>query len=373
MEIMLLIPEILSSKNRTQYQRTKFLCERFNTTVLLKKNNIPEELKKKANKVYVFPFPWFMFFLFGFWCLFQAIKKKEKPLIYTTFHPYNLLSGAFLKFFGFKWIVDIWDHPNLSLEASSNRNFLKKNSLIILMKFMIFMIKKTLKFADLLILALLPESLEKYDINKNKLLLVTNGVDLENTLFTRVKKDSNFNVLYLGFVTNIRGVDTLLESISLIKNDIPEIKLNLVGPFEKNWILGYIEKLNIENNVNVTGEVEHKKALEYISLADVCIFTFPHKKELEYIYPIKIFEYMSLGKPIVATGLKGVRSIIMDGKNGLLVEPDNPKDMGEKIKILYKNKSLRDYLEKNALKDSNKYSWNFINKKIEKRLLGIVA
>jgi glycosyltransferase involved in cell wall biosynthesis len=80
---------------------------------------------------------------------------------------------------------------------------------------------------------------------------------------------------------------------------------------------------------------------------------------------------MALGKAIVATDLPGIRRIIQNGRNGLLVKSENSKVMAEAILELYYNKNTLQDIGKNNLKDINKYDWQHINKHIHNKLINL--
>lgn len=75
-----------------------------------------------------------------------------------------------------------------------------------------------------------------------------------------------------------------------------------------------------------------------------------------------------MGKAIVSTRLTGTSVIITNGVNGLLVQPDDPREMVDAIFKIYENPNLKERLEANARKAVKKYDWKIINEKISKKL-----
>lgn len=114
-----------------------------------------------------------------------------------------------------------------------------------------------------------------------------------------------------------------------------------------------------------------EKVLALLEQADVCVCPFPKLKGTEHIYPLKVFEYLAMGKPVVATNLKGISQIIKHGENGLLVEPNNPDEVTEAILRIYKDPELRSRLEQNARKSVLEYDWDIINKKMDDAMHGL--
>lgn len=365
-KIFAIIPNIMEGKNRTQYQHMKAICEKFDVTILLRKDSIPDEIKKKAELKIFFSSKQAFVPLYMLWvvmvCLFS---RSQRPIVYTTYNLYSSICGFVLKLFGFRWLADIWDDPYLGIATSFNVE--KKSFALLLPVFKIpyFFVKNTLKYADLTVMSISPEITRKYGIKEGKTVFLTNG-----TLgFTRPgrtkKKKGGFRIVYVGQVKKSRGIGTLLESAVKLRHEIPNMEIKIVGPClkgESSWLRKEIKKQGLGNLVEVTGEVSHEDALSYEETADVCVFTFPMRPELEYIYPIKIFEYMSMRKAIVATRLFGVSRIINHGQNGLLANPSDSDDLARKIRILFENPDLREKLAGRAQGDVKKYYWENINR-----------
>ena len=370
---------ILGPRNRAQFQRSSYLCDRYKVHIFCL-GSIHEEIKGKAKFVKYCPSRNLLDsrIIFPFWVLYHVLllhKKKKVHLVYTTYENICSISGLLLKCFGFTWVVDIWDDPELPFESVKSRRGLSRIKNFC--HFVIFQIvKRTLKWCDLMILALVPDMLNNYKIDPKKVISVTNGVDLDITKpFRTYTANSEFTISYVGFIKEIRGVDTILSSANYLKNCIPNLKVVLIGYADledQRWLDLSVREKGLEDIVKFLGELEHDQVLDEIARSDVCLFPFPKVKQLEYIYPIKIFEYMAMGKCVVATNLTGVRRIIQDGENGFLIKPDSPQEMADAIMKVYKDSNLKKKIEKNALMTVQRYSWNNINNKVGQALDSLI-
>jgi len=371
--IIFIASSILCGKNRTQFQRAKLLGNKFNTYLLVTYDICPE--LKKIIKVKVCPGRRYYLHLviFPFWVIWEIFKLKQKEKInavYTSYYPQALIAGFFAKKLGFKWIADIWDAPSLAIEIAKNyKNFYAKVQKVFY-QMLHFFIKKILKKADLIILALEPEAIKEYKVDFKKVIHVTNGVSLKaiESVIKNINKKINiankekFTLIYVGHIMKSRGIDLILEAADRLKNKISDYQFILVGyakEEDKNWLFKEINERELKEYVKFLGKLEHKRTLKQIIKSDVCLFLFPNSKELRYIYPIKIFEYMALGKPNIATNLKGVSRIIKNRKNGILV--NNVNELVDSILELYYDKNLRSKLGHNALRDVAQYDWKRIN------------
>ncbi|NQE54750.1 Trehalose synthase [ANME-1 cluster archaeon GoMg3.2] len=76
-------------------------------------------------------------------------------------------------------------------------------------------------------------------------------------------------------------------------------------------------------------------------------------------------EAMASGLPIVATSVGGLPEIIKEGKNGFLVEPQNPKEIAEKVSMILRDDELRERISKNNKERAKEYSWEGAVERLE--------
>jgi glycosyltransferase involved in cell wall biosynthesis len=87
-----------------------------------------------------------------------------------------------------------------------------------------------------------------------------------------------------------------------------------------------------------------------------------------YTSPLKLFEYMAAGAPIVATELPAIREVIQHGDNGWLVAPDNPSELAAGIRHLLENRQLGSAMAAKAARDAQSYTWEKRAARIVERL-----
>ena len=78
---------------------------------------------------------------------------------------------------------------------------------------------------------------------------------------------------------------------------------------------------------------------------------------MKYKSARKTFEYLAAGKPIIVSNVVGREGFLIEGKNCITYEPENPKDLAEKIKKLLNNNELKKQMQNNNTKLAKKYSW----------------
>lgn len=223
----------------------------------------------------------------------------------------------------------------------------------------------------------------KLGVAEGKIIVAPDGVDL-NQFDIKVDKDEARKKLNLPLDKKIilysgtfnmnnwlgwKGVDTVLETAKIYN---PEHLFILIGgdPEEIDLI---IKKYNLTNLLLIPHQ-EQKIIPYYLKSADILLL--PNKKgnsnSERHTSPLKLFEYMAAGRPIIASKLPSLMEILNDN-NCLFFEPNNPKDLAEKIKLLFLNFDLAKNIAERARLDVSQYIWekrankifNFIKNKHE--------
>ena len=167
----------------------------------------------------------------------------------------------------------------------------------------------------------------------------------------------------LGASHYFKGVNFLIKAFSHIEDE--QIKCLIVGggnlkaDFEK-----LSKRLGLEKQVKFSGYVEPSLMVKYFNLGDVFILPSINSSEA---FGIVLIEAMACGKPLIASNLKGVRSVVDVGINGILVEPKNSRDIANKINYLFQNPDKITSFGKSGLESvEKKYRWSVVTDKLEK-------
>lgn len=166
----------------------------------------------------------------------------------------------------------------------------------------------------------------------------------------------------IGTVSTFRekkNIPLLVQSYSQL-NPGKRKKLLLVGDFidfkrinvvRKTQFEELIKKNNIANEVEITGYIEHRRVKEFLPLMNVFVISSNHEG-----LPNALLEAAATGLPIVATAVDGIKDIMKDGKNGLLVPPDNPGLLTNAIESILSDDKLAKKLSSGALSLAKKLS-----------------
>lgn len=214
----------------------------------------------------------------------------------------------------------------------------------------------------------LAELYRKLGIDKGSYIIAPNAVDIEEFEMVEVDKNiwekdfgvrpDNKIVLYVGHFYQWKGVFTLLDSAKYLKN---RVNIILIGGTkeDKNHIGQYIKKIGV-GNIFLSGFMPHNEVVKYIKSADILVLpnTAREERSAKYTTPIKLFEYMASGVSMVASRLDSFSYYLKDNSNAVLFEPDNPKDLAEKINFLLNNKDLAEKLAQAAHSQAKDFTWD---------------
>jgi glycosyltransferase involved in cell wall biosynthesis len=148
------------------------------------------------------------------------------------------------------------------------------------------------------------------------------------------------SILYLGILIKVRRIDFLVRVLALVRKEIPDAKLYLVGrgedPSDEQMLTAEAERLGVLPAVVFTGQLPWVEALEYVQQAEVCVSPFYPIPILNSTSPTKLVEYMAMGRPVVANDHPEQRLLIAESGAGFCV-PWDEEAFAEAIVDLMKN------------------------------------
>lgn len=300
-----------------------------------------------------------------FWEIILASKvylKKPFHVIHAGNPPDDIFLVALLfKVFGVKYVFDIHD---LSPELYSSRYRGKKSGMYSLL---VLFEKLSCKVADAIITTNLSYKeivIGRHDLSPEKLFIVRNdpktNPGVPATSSDPGTNDRKKTILYLGSINQQDGVDILINVINSLVNGSRESDFicNVVGDGHS---LEHVKKMadeyGLHDYFDFKGYVyDQGKIKEYLKTADICVEPAPDTEINSHSTFIKIMEYMSAGKPLVAFDLKENRYSAQGA--GILIPPGDIEGFAQAIKKLLAEPALRQKLGNAGLERiKNELNW----------------
>lgn len=182
--------------------------------------------------------------------------------------------------------------------------------------------------------------------------LNNDGLDIRK-LYGIEKED--FVIIFVGRLYNFSGLKEV--ALELVKTKNKKTKLLIVGDGELYSELKHIKEEYKLEQLILTGQQPYAKIPAFIAASDVCILPSYNNRITRHIVPIKLYEYMAMGKPVIATELPGV--VKEFGHDNGMIYVKSPENVISKALELSEAEILL-YLGENARGFVEKYSWDDI-------------
>lgn len=286
-----------------------------------------------------------------------AYKLPLRDISLYIFHDPELLPlSLLLKIIGRKVI---WDMHEDTYSDIYTKRYLSDFSKKILSSIYRFVQELAIEKLDGFILA--EDSYGNYFSDEDKYCIIHNYPLVEEARKNISNEKRENTVLYIGSITENRGIFKMIESISLVKHKINNIELHLIGNFDEQGLLErvseIIEEKDLKENVILYGRVKNIDAYKIMAKCKIGLAVLQPEPNFEKSLPTKLFEYITLGIPVIASNFSLWQEIVTSNSIGEVVDPQNSQAISEKIiKMLTASQYYAD-LSINCTEASKKYSW----------------
>lgn len=294
----------------------------------------------------------------------QLMKKGKADIVYAiTFRPEFLLIGLYAKVMGIPLVAH-----GVGLDVySSNPLFVQAR-------------KITYSIAEQLVCgaSFQKEMILREGAPDRKVNVILGGADTEVFRPMRDEREQcrqHFNVedkfvlLSLGRLAKRKGLSDALKALTYLR-DIDDTVLLIAGEGpEKPSLEKMVRDLSLEGKVRFLGFLPTSVLPGVYNLADLFVAPFREiGRDMEGT-PLVIQEAMACGIPVISTNSAGIPDLIENGKSGFTVNMNSPKEIAEKIRLLYESPELRSQMALEARKRAQqKLDWKVTIAKTEKVL-----
>jgi len=315
----------------------------------------------------------------------KSILSFKPEFIYHRYTGYTFFVTALAKRLDIPLVLEFNSFDSWKLRYWEKSNNLLKR---FLQKFILFKIIKSIENFNLnnsnLIITVsdpLKDNLLKMGFQESKILVIPNGFDpqkfnpelvLKNQskLLKKKLRISNREIIvgFSGTFGPWHGIPQLTEAIYMITKKYPSKPIHFLIIGDGGKLLTKMKKrLYNLKKITYTGVISYSEIQNYLAICDILVS--PHCTTIDgkefFGSPTKIFEYMAMGKGIVASNLGQIGKVLENNRTAILVEPGNIEELANGILKLVNNKKLRLRLGRNAAKEvREKYTWDMNIKRL---------
>jgi glycosyltransferase involved in cell wall biosynthesis len=202
---------------------------------------------------------------------------------------------------------------------------------------------------------------EAQGVARDKIVVIPNGIDKQkfdtqrgdDVIRKRLGLENRLVLGFTGFMREWHGLDRIVD---LLAGDDNERHFLIVGDGPaRQSIETRAKELGVEDRVTITGIVQREQVAGYVTAFDIAL----QPDVVDYASPLKLFEYMALGRAIVAPDKPNIREILVHEENALLFDPNDKDTFYGTINMLCKDDALREKISvgaRNAI-DEQKLTW----------------
>ena len=311
---------------------------------------------------YVFRFAEILYNIIAFFKICKILSTKEVDIIYERYAYFNFSGILAAKLFKKPLILEVNIFTGLNdarhLSLRSIAEFIEKR--VFRSSDAIFVISDYLK----------DKMVQRYGIAKEKIHVHPNAVDPKQLINDQAISAPGLNKLtshsvnigFLGRLLPWYKLHELVTVFSAIQKKHPDTQLVLIGDgSERLQLEKILSGLGAINKVIFCGSVSHEQALALLKKCNIGVIPSTNM----WGSPMKLFEYMGSGLPVIAPNIGVINSVMTDNIHGKLFEYDNFKEFEEFLEILVKDKTLCESMGKNARQHIlENHSWEKVSQHV---------
>lgn len=177
------------------------------------------------------------------------------------------------------------------------------------------------------------DAIKTYNIPEKKITLLPNLIKEHDEYLNQNKE---FKIVFVGRFHKSKGVDVLIKAFSIIKDEFPGLKLELIGGGDQRDYIKLVENYNLQNNVSFRGREPMQKVLEHFATAQFSVVP-----SLAEAFGLIVIEAFSVKTTVIGSKTGGISEILEDEKSGLLFPVGDYEALALKMKLLLNNDELR--------------------------------
>jgi len=294
--------------------------------------------------------------------VFMSLKLtlREKADIYHFHDPELIPVGILLKLYtGKKVIYDV--HEDYAKQSLSKHYLPKITRKGIALSIKILEYLSSL-FFDAVVTAT-NDILKNYSYHRRAVCVRNFPV---TSAFSPVKNKNSdvFKIIYVGGLSRERGITEIVSALDYVNQSV-DIELKLYGKFSPESYEAEVKSLKGFQKTTYSGWMDYDNVPELLAKADVGIVCLHPISNYLTALPVKLFEYMAAGLPVIASNFPVLKEIVEENNCGICVDPLNPAQIAKAVAYMVTHENERIRMGENGRRAvMEKYNWENESKKL---------
>lgn len=303
-------------------------------------------------------------FYFNYWRRFvdELFAKTKFDVVHVHDLPLAKVGYEAKCKYGTRFVLDLHENWPVLLQLSTHTNTLLGKILSSNNQWVEYE-KEMCKLADRIVVVVdeAKHRIEGLGINASKIEVVSNTLDIEqfDPIERKEFKTDEFRMLYVGGINFHRGIQYVIQAISILKKRGVEVHFDLVGngSYLPN-IKRLIDDLQVQDNVTVHGFKHYTQICDIYESANVALIPHVKSGHTDNTIPHKIFQYLYAGIPMIVSNCDPLVRIVNETHGGISYQYDNPEELAAIIADFYSHpERLKDYIRYGRQSVIDKYNW----------------
>ena len=202
---------------------------------------------------------------------------------------------------------------------------------------------------------------ENFHVPRERIHVVPLGVD--TTLFTPTETEAGarLRVVYIGTITSYRGINHVIDAIRQLADRYrSRITFDIYGHGDEEFleeIAALADADDTDYEISLEGHVDHRELPKIVSQYDVAVSPLPPLEAFQVSCPTKVFEYLAMGLPVIATRITPHERYLTHRENAFLVEPEDPSANAAVFEEILDDRELLRRMSEAARESSLEHDW----------------
>lgn len=184
----------------------------------------------------------------------------------------------------------------------------------------------------------------EYHLDRRKFRRSFVGAEDSENLASGVQRTNDPIIHFHGEFQALHGTKVIIDAA----RQLPEVKFRMIGSGrELDSCTSYSKKLNVDN-VEFLPSVPFETLQDYIKEATICLGIFGETQKAQLVIPIKVYEALAMGKPVITSNTPAIRELLTHGEDVILCNPADSDDLAQAIRTLLSDADLRNKIATNG-------------------------